>query len=186
MHKENQPHEYAISLTTSRSHSGDAGGHFYVARYGIRVRAAADTAIVWRPADEHGTSLQLFPPETTVVPDFRQAGLAIVTSNRITSIWQKFATKEINGTTAAALSIEDETDSNDGTSLPDLANEDDDIDECEIECIVDQVGKGKHAEFRVRWKGYDAKDDLWLAKEDLKECAALDEWFKRKTSQGRK
>jgi hypothetical protein len=100
IHKEKQPHEYAISWTIFRSHGADSGGHFFNAKYGIRVQGAPDTAIIWRPADCHGTSLQLYDPLTEVVPEFRQSGLALVTSNRITSVWKKYVANQISSSDA--------------------------------------------------------------------------------------
>ena len=88
-HFEHQPHKFAISWTVRRDHPPDAGGHFYISTYRIRVQAAANTLVVWRPADIHGTSLQDLGPADPN-PAFLQTGIAIVTSNRLPSVWKKY------------------------------------------------------------------------------------------------
>ncbi|KAF7771017.1 hypothetical protein Agabi119p4_6991 [Agaricus bisporus var. burnettii] len=87
VHNKSQPHQWAVSLTTSRTcdpsvASVDAGGHFYLAEYGIRIQAAANTIIAWKPKDWHGTSLFLFD-SGNVKKEFHQRGLSFVTSIRI-------------------------------------------------------------------------------------------------------
>ncbi|KAF7779006.1 hypothetical protein Agabi119p4_3351 [Agaricus bisporus var. burnettii] len=67
--------------------SADNGGHFYVAEYGVRVRAAANTIIAWRPKDYHGTSLFSFDGENRG-KQFYQRGLSFVTSNRLPKAMQ--------------------------------------------------------------------------------------------------
>jgi hypothetical protein len=62
IHWEVQPHKYAILLTTSQSHNFDGGGHFFMAKYGICIHAAANMLVIWIPGEDHGTSLQNFPP----------------------------------------------------------------------------------------------------------------------------
>ncbi|KAF8056073.1 hypothetical protein FPV67DRAFT_1678612 [Lyophyllum atratum] len=81
-HTEHQPHNFAASWTISRNGGLDCGGHFYLAKYGVRIQAAANTFIVWVPRDAHGTSLQNFHP-SEVEPSFIQRGIAFVTSNRL-------------------------------------------------------------------------------------------------------
>ena len=94
-HTEYQPHEYALAWTVRRDHPPDAGGHFYIGSYGIRIQAAANSLVVWRPADVHGTSLQDLDPHDPN-PAFLQRGLAIVTPNRLPHVWQKFCDREYN------------------------------------------------------------------------------------------
>ncbi|EKM74235.1 hypothetical protein AGABI1DRAFT_48372 [Agaricus bisporus var. burnettii JB137-S8] len=89
IHKEKQPHEWAISLTTSRTFdsayaSEQAGGHFYVASHGVRVQAKENTLISWRPKDWHGTSLLLVDPMNKN-KEYHQRGLSFVTSSRLPS-----------------------------------------------------------------------------------------------------
>jgi hypothetical protein len=60
---------------------------------GIQVVAAANTFIVWRNHDAHGTGLQKIKP-TLVLSDkdpnsFCQAGLAFVTPNRLQKAWME-------------------------------------------------------------------------------------------------
>ena len=56
--------------------------------------------------------------------------------------------------------------------------------EYEIERITDKktakYGRGSRIEYRVRWKGYGAHDDLWLPKRDLLYAPELIEEFKRR------
>lgn len=85
------PHEYAISLTLKRSLKNHQGGHFYLASYGLKVESAEDTVIVWRPKDWHGTSLQEYPPSSQKISEFNQTGLAFVMSNRLSTVWKKYA-----------------------------------------------------------------------------------------------
>lgn len=87
VHNEKQPHKWSISFTTNRTWdkdfpSVDAGGHFYITEYGIRVRAAANTLIAWQPKDWHGTSLPLMNPVDSS-KEYHQRGLAFVTSSRL-------------------------------------------------------------------------------------------------------
>lgn len=95
IHKESCPHKYAVSWTASRdSRLGkDAGGHFFICDHGIKVEAAADTLIVWRPKAWHGTSLQQVDPNSL---EIFQAGLAIVTPAGVNSLWKEVLEKKIS------------------------------------------------------------------------------------------
>jgi len=44
---------------------------------------------VWQPIDIHGTSLQDLRPADPN-PTFLQTGIAIVTSNRLPTVWKKY------------------------------------------------------------------------------------------------
>jgi len=88
-HFENQPHKFAASFTTVRTHGPEAGGHFFCSKYGIRIQGAANTLVVWIPSDTHGTTLQDFRP-TEQEPMFSQRGVAFVTSSRLKSVWAKY------------------------------------------------------------------------------------------------
>ncbi len=63
IHRKSQPHQWAISWTTSRFNENlsptdkPLGGHFFIAQYGIRIQAAANTIIAWHPRNWHSTSL---------------------------------------------------------------------------------------------------------------------------------
>jgi hypothetical protein len=71
----------------------DAGGHFFICDHGIKVEAAADTLIVWRPKAWHGTSLQDVDPYSS---EIFQAGLAIVTPPGINRLWKGVLEKKIS------------------------------------------------------------------------------------------
>lgn len=62
IHKEYQPHEWAISWTTCRTGDESFEGAFYMAKYGIHVAGATNTLVAWKPQDFHGTSLQKVDP----------------------------------------------------------------------------------------------------------------------------
>lgn len=89
VHREQQPHEYGFAWTLSRSHGPEAGGNFFITRYRIRVEGAANTLVIWRPADWHGTSLQDFSPFSRD-PEFTSRGVAIVTSSRLKGVWGRY------------------------------------------------------------------------------------------------
>ncbi|TFK60425.1 hypothetical protein BDN72DRAFT_779438, partial [Pluteus cervinus] len=89
IHYENQPHKYSMGWCLSKEHAPARGGNFYLANYGIRVEQAANTVIVWRPNEWHGTSLH--EAEFCERPEeWVSVGLCIVTSSRIRSAWEKF------------------------------------------------------------------------------------------------
>lgn len=89
-HLELQPHKFAAAWTTTRIAPFSAGGHFYYARHGVRVRSAADTLVIWKPGHYHGTSLLEVEPKDPN-PALMQGGLSIVTSNRLPGVWRKYA-----------------------------------------------------------------------------------------------
>ncbi|KJA15089.1 hypothetical protein HYPSUDRAFT_109030, partial [Hypholoma sublateritium FD-334 SS-4] len=89
IHYETQPHAFAVMWTTHRTPNTPDGCHFYLARYGIRIQQASNTLIVWRPEEEHGSSLPDVSPKESN-PVFCQRGVAFVTSNRLESAWRKF------------------------------------------------------------------------------------------------
>ncbi|KAF8326288.1 hypothetical protein F5887DRAFT_1084600 [Amanita rubescens] len=93
IHREQQPHKYAISWTTSRNKGQEYGGAFYLAKYGIQVTAAANTFIAWKNHDAHGTGLQKINPGSVDDDEdpnsFCQAGLAFVTPNRLQKVWEQ-------------------------------------------------------------------------------------------------
>ncbi|KAI0687881.1 hypothetical protein C8T65DRAFT_523062, partial [Cerioporus squamosus] len=62
VHRERQPHLFAVQWILHRSHDASAGGHFYIAEYGVKIINAADTLISWRPWQWHGTSLADYSP----------------------------------------------------------------------------------------------------------------------------
>ena len=72
----------------------EAGGHFFLAKYGIRIIAAANTCVVWKPSTAHGTSLQDLDPLDENPPCI-QTGLAIVTPNRLSRVWKTYCEQKI-------------------------------------------------------------------------------------------
>lgn len=76
--------------TTFRDNSEcDAGGHFYLASYGIRIQAASNKVVFWKPGDWHGTSLLKLKPAEKGGP-LLQCGLAIVTSAHLPAAFEAF------------------------------------------------------------------------------------------------
>ncbi|KAF8054723.1 hypothetical protein FPV67DRAFT_1682217 [Lyophyllum atratum] len=105
IHFEHQPHMFALAWTVSRNKRPDAGGNFYLAKYGIRVEAAPNTLVFWMPAELHGTSLLDHSPYDAA-PDFIQRGAAIVTSNRLPGVWKKYRANEVTREEALAELME--------------------------------------------------------------------------------
>jgi hypothetical protein len=93
IHFENQPHKYAFAWTTTRNLGTEISdrGHFYFAKYGIRVRSA-NTLVIWMPQEDHGTGLPNITPQQAS-SGLYQTGMSIVTSKNITSAWQKYKNK---------------------------------------------------------------------------------------------
>jgi len=58
------------------------------------VQNAPNTLIAWKPSKFHGTSLQKVEPALKAT-DFRQMGLAILTSNRLPAAWRKYLNDEM-------------------------------------------------------------------------------------------
>ncbi|KAH9943786.1 hypothetical protein B0H21DRAFT_865180 [Amylocystis lapponica] len=102
MHYEHMPHNYAISWTTNRRGTSSAGSNFYLAKYGIKVVAAANTMVAWRSRDIHGMNLQDRSPYDDE-PGFLQASMSFVTSSRIKTIWERYAAEVISVQEAEAL-----------------------------------------------------------------------------------
>jgi hypothetical protein len=70
-----------------------------MAKYGIRVRAAANTLVGWIPGEDHGTSLQNFSPPVkgcNFDPNFSQRGLAFVTSARLPGVWERYREAQLS------------------------------------------------------------------------------------------
>lgn len=88
IHYKYQPHDWAISWTVKRTASSDRGGHFFFAKYGVRVHNAANTLIAWKPRDWHRTSVANYSPEDKTT-DFAQQGMAFVTSFQIPEAWTR-------------------------------------------------------------------------------------------------
>ena len=71
----------------------DGGGHFFICTHGIKVEAATDSVVVWRPRAWHGTSLQQRDPNN---PAIFQAGLAIVTPAGVARLWEEVWEKKLS------------------------------------------------------------------------------------------
>ena len=89
IHTETNATRYMILWFTDRQcsssvNSVECGGNFFLASYGIRVRAERDTFIAWEPKKAHGTSLM------ERGDSFIQRGLSIGIGNRLGSVWEKF------------------------------------------------------------------------------------------------
>jgi hypothetical protein len=72
----------------------EASGHFYISSYGIRVQAAPNTLIAWRPSDWHGTSLFRLNPFRPA-DEFHQRGLCFVTGNRLFNAIEEFKSRNL-------------------------------------------------------------------------------------------
>jgi len=70
----------------------DGGGHFFICTHGIKVEAATDSVVVWKPRSWHGTSLQKRDPNN---PAIFQAGLAIVTPSGVSRLWKEVQEKKL-------------------------------------------------------------------------------------------
>lgn len=105
IHHERSSHTYAVAWTTTRDPElgKEWGGNFFICSHGIKVEAASDTVVVWRPRSLHGTSLQQRDPDD---PKIFQAGLAIVTPPGITKLWADVCDKKITLEEARKKSLE--------------------------------------------------------------------------------
>lgn len=98
---------FAISWTTCRTGAEACGGHFFLAKYGVRIRGASNTLVVWCPGELHGTSLQDREPGDDGC-DFEQSGMAIIAIARLTQVWKEYQAKMLTAEQAGeVLSKED-------------------------------------------------------------------------------
>lgn len=87
VHKDEQPHEWAISWNTDRSYpDASFGGNFFFADYGIWVQNAQNA---WKPGKWHSTGLQKVDPRLPAT-EFQHIGLALVSSNQLPAAWKKY------------------------------------------------------------------------------------------------
>lgn len=61
-HRETNGNKWMVAITTEAPESTAEGGDFYVASFGVLMKAATNTLSAWRPADEHGTTLYAMGP----------------------------------------------------------------------------------------------------------------------------
>lgn len=103
-HNEKCPHKYALFWTTARTYGSEEGGHFFIADYGIRIKQSADSVVVWKPTDFHGTTLSVKGP--TDESDSHQIGMSIVTPVRLVKLWEKYQQEQITADNVEAILVE--------------------------------------------------------------------------------
>ncbi|KAH6908719.1 hypothetical protein BKA70DRAFT_1426611 [Coprinopsis sp. MPI-PUGE-AT-0042] len=99
VHREAHPTEYGVFWTTLREGSNPRGNHFYLASYGVCVRSAEDTSVAWRPSDYHTSSIGNWDLPASFKrnlsdPTMRQQGIAFVASNRIATVYRRWAARQ--------------------------------------------------------------------------------------------
>ena len=109
IHREGCVHKYGVSWTTHRSSelSEKGGANFFICSHGIKVEAATDTVIVWKPTSWHGTSLPHRDPHD---PEIFQAGLASITPPGVKRLWTEVLDKKISLEEARRKMLELESD----------------------------------------------------------------------------
>ncbi|KXN84190.1 hypothetical protein AN958_12894 [Leucoagaricus sp. SymC.cos] len=125
IHFKRQPHKWSASHTINHEGFSDKdGGHFYISAYGIHIKAAPDTLVIWQPALYHGTSLQRCDPNRPN-PEFLQQGLSFVTSPQLPGIWKHYLEKleKLEAEAAAGASRAAEEAATDLFECPDGPND---------------------------------------------------------------
>ncbi|KAF5354832.1 hypothetical protein D9756_005720 [Leucocoprinus leucothites] len=107
IHLEHQPHTYSVAWTTSRNmdtsiSSVDNSGNFFLASHGVRIQAAENSLLIWKPALWHRTSLCIQDPDAPSTP-FCTRGLAFVTSSRLPAAWKAYRANELTMAAAEEL-----------------------------------------------------------------------------------
>jgi hypothetical protein len=94
IHHETSSHKYAVAWTTMRNPQlgRDGGRHFFICDHGVKIEAAMDSVVVWKPRAWHGTSLQQRDPNN---PAIFQAGLTVVTPAGVARLWKKVQEKKL-------------------------------------------------------------------------------------------
>ncbi|CAO1439435.1 unnamed protein product, partial [Diamesa serratosioi] len=88
--------------------------------------------------------------------------------------------KKIGKTVANGIEVKSEIEAENGEAVKEEdVNAEDDA-EYEVKSIVDDKKEGKITLYRVRWKGYTAKHDSWLPREDLGCFKILKKYLKLK------
>ncbi|KAH0602468.1 uncharacterized protein H6S33_008807 [Morchella sextelata] len=103
-HNEKCPHKYALFWTTARTYGSEEGGHFFIADYGIRIKQSANSVVVWKPTDFHGTTLSVKGP--TNESDSHQIGMSIVTPVQLIKLWEKYQQDQITADNIEAILVE--------------------------------------------------------------------------------
>ena len=91
-HNESNATNYCFAWTTSRQNEIHEGGEFFIADYAIKVQPSADTLVVWRGKDYHGTTLPHCDPQQ-LNTDFHQVGLSITISGRVKSYLKRWRSR---------------------------------------------------------------------------------------------
>ncbi|TEB19572.1 hypothetical protein FA13DRAFT_1820850 [Coprinellus micaceus] len=91
VHREGQPHRWAIGWNYRREGATLIGGHFYCSKYATEMRAAHDTAWSWSPLIFHTTGLSNAHPSTFNSEGFKLEGFAFVTPIRLASAYAAWA-----------------------------------------------------------------------------------------------
>ncbi|KAF8325698.1 hypothetical protein F5887DRAFT_847873, partial [Amanita rubescens] len=90
VHRDEQPHDWAISWNTDRSYPDSTyGGNFFIAEYGIRVPKCQKHINHMEARKVACTSLQKVQPSLPAT-QFQHIGLAFVTANGLPAAWRKY------------------------------------------------------------------------------------------------
>jgi hypothetical protein len=87
-----------MAWTTSRT-PDISGGNFYIAERRILVESAANTLVVWRLNDWHGTTLpSTIPSDRGQIKDeVYQCGIALIAPTKLLTALQKAKRKDLSG-----------------------------------------------------------------------------------------
>ena len=85
--------EYPEQPHASLNSAKGGGANFFICLHTIKVEAATDTVIIWKPTSLHGTSLPNCDPND---PKIIQAGLAIVTPPGVERLWGEVLEKRLS------------------------------------------------------------------------------------------
>ena len=94
-HNENNASKYCFAWTTSRQNEVHEGGDFFIVDYRIKVEPSADTMVVWRGKDYHGTTLPHCVPQQ-LNTNFHQVGLSITISGRVRKLFEMMENQQGN------------------------------------------------------------------------------------------
>lgn len=73
-HSETNGNTWMLAITTQAPPIAE-GGDFYVASYGVLMKAATNTLSSWRPTDDHGTTLYALSPESELNREMHASGV---------------------------------------------------------------------------------------------------------------
>ncbi|KAH6880261.1 hypothetical protein BKA70DRAFT_1126592, partial [Coprinopsis sp. MPI-PUGE-AT-0042] len=96
---QNQPHIWSVLWTTLREGTNPSGNNFFLSNYGICIKQATDTSIVWKPSQYHTSSIGSWDPKNSWArgddPVMNQQGIAFITSNRVPGVWLRWADENV-------------------------------------------------------------------------------------------